>query len=225
MNEERLRQITRAISDLEEKVVLDLVRQSLADGISSVELMRACERGMREVGERYARQEYFLSGLIMAGEIFRQVMVLVQPDFERQGPEQEPEFEGGTLGQVLLGTVDGDIHNIGKNMVRMALRSFGFSVHDLGVDVSPHHFLEKAIELRPDVIGLSCLLSTSYDSARNTIALFRAHAEELGGDVPVVIGGGIIDEAVRQYVGADYWTDDAIEGVRICQRIVSRNDS
>lgn len=167
---------------------------------------------MREVGERYECHDYYLSGLIMAGEIFREVMVLTQPSLE-------DELAGTATGTVLLGTVRGDIHNIGKNVVRVALRSFGFTVEDLGVDVAPEVFVERLEATRPDIVGLSGLVSASYQSMRDTVAQVRTHAERHGRHIPVIIGGGTVNEEVCRYVGADFWTTDALEGVRICQRL------
>ncbi len=203
-----------AMMALDEEQVLALVEEALEKGAGGLAVVHACEGGMRMVGERYERQEVYLAGLIMAGEIFRQVMTVTQLSLEL-------EMAGTGSGKVLLGTVAGDIHNIGKNMVRMALRSFGFTVTDLGVDVPPARFLEEARSFEPDVIGLSGLVSASYQSMRTTIELVHAGAEELGRRLPVVIGGGTIDERVCNFVGADYWTTDAMEGVRICQRITS----
>ncbi|MCZ7664699.1 MAG: cobalamin-dependent protein [Thermoleophilia bacterium] len=212
--DDRLETLTLAMTALDEQTVLALVKEALADSTSALAVVQACERGMRGVGERYEQEEVFLTGLIMAGEIFRQVLTLTQSDLEQ-------ELAGSASGKVLLGTVAGDIHNIGKNLVGTALRSFGFTVTDLGVDVSPKRFVEEARAFQPDVVGLSGLITASYQSMRETIGLLREHAADLGRRVPVVIGGGTIDERVREFVGADYWTVDALEGVRICQRITS----
>lgn len=211
---EILEALAAAMMALDDGRALALVEEALASGAGGLAVVRSCERGMRGVGERYEREEVYLAGLIMAGEIFREVMAVAQPSLEL-------ELVGTGSGKVLLGTVAGDIHNIGKNMVRMALRSFGFTVTDLGIDVPPARFLEEARTFEPDVVGLSGLVSASYESMRATIELIRQAAEEFGRRVPVVIGGGTIDERVCRFVGADYWTTDAMEGVRICQRITS----
>lgn len=206
------RMLTASLADLEEQQTLALVQQALNEGTSPLAVIQACERGMREVGERYECHDYYLSGLIMAGEIFREVMVLTQPSLE-------DELAGTATGTVLLGTVRGDIHNIGKNVVRVALRSFGFTVEDLGVDVAPEVFVERLEATRPDIVGLSGLVSAAFHSMRDTVAQVRNQAERDGRHIPVIIGGGIMDEEVCRYVGADFWTTDALEGVRICQRL------
>ena len=206
--------ITGALTELEEAEVLRLVRAALAQGADPVALMHACEAGMQAVGERYERQDIFLSGLIMAGEIFRQVLEEVKPRLADQ-------LAGEASGTVLLGTVGGDIHDIGKDMAALALRAFGFTVHDLGVDVSPERFLEAAKVLHPDIIGLSGLVSTAYKSMRDTVELIRIQSDELGGRIFTIIGGGTIDEEVAAFVDADAWTTDAMDGVRICQRVTA----
>jgi methanogenic corrinoid protein MtbC1 len=198
-----------AISDLQEETALALVRQRLDVGDDPLLIIEDCQEGMRQVGVRYERKEYFLAGLIMAGEIFRQVMELLQPVIERQ-------VSGQASGSILLGTVEGDIHDLGKNIVNMLLSCHNFVVHDLGVDVSPAAFAEQAAQVQPHLVGLSGLLTSSYDAMRETVALLRAW----GYRGPIIIGGGQLSEEVCQYVGADHWTTDAVSGVELCQRLM-----
>jgi methanogenic corrinoid protein MtbC1 len=211
LNVQDLDAISAAVADLDDKAVLRLVKEALSAGESSVDVVHAVEAGMRTVGERYEQKDIYLAGLIMAGEIFRSVMELAQPGWEN-------ELVGNASGRVLLGTVAGDIHDIGKNMAALALRMFGFTVEDLGVNVPPEIFLEAAKSFRPDIVGLSGLLSVAFTAMRDTVALFREHASDFEAVPIFVIGGGTIDEQVARYVGADLWTDDAMEGVRLCQR-------
>lgn len=168
---------------------------------------------MRQVGERYERGEYFLSALIMAGEIFREVMEMVTPLIKER-------FRGNESGVILLGTVEGDIHDIGKNNLSLLLTSYGFTVYDLGVDVPPAEFLRQALTLRPDIIGLSGLLTSSYDSMRRTVHLLRSCEDSEIAKTPIIIGGNQLNEQVCQYVGADAWVNDAMSGVRWCQRLL-----
>lgn len=210
-----LEQISGAVEELDDKRVLDLVEQALKEGTSPVEVVRAVQAGMRRVGERYEQKEIYLSGLIMAGEIFRTVMELVRP-------ELEAEWTGEASGKVLLGTVAGDIHDIGKNMAALAFRMFGFSVRDLGVNIPPEEFLEAARESKPDIVGMSGLLTAAFASMHETVALFRQHASEFEHFPLLVVGGGTIDEATARYIGADLWTNDAMEGVRLCQQALEK---
>lgn len=200
-----------AISGLREEMALAIVRRRLDAGDDPLLIIKDCQEGMRQVGVRYERREYFLAGLIMAGEIFRQVMALLQPIVERQ-------VSGQASGCVLLGTVEGDIHDLGKNIVNMLLSCHNFVVHDLGVDVSPATFSQQAAQIRPHIIGLSGLLTSAYDSMRETVTLLRAE----GYQGPILIGGGQISEEVCQYVGADYWTTDGVAGVELCQRLMEK---
>jgi methanogenic corrinoid protein MtbC1 len=199
-----------AISDLQEETALILVGQRLDAGDDPLLIIEDCQEGMRQVGLRYERREYFLAGLIMAGEIFRQVMEVLQPVVRRQ-------VSGQASGRILLGTVEGDIHDLGKNIVNMLLSCHNFVVYDLGVDVSPMAFAEQAAQVQPHIVGLSGLLTSSYDAMRETVALLRGR----GYQEPIIIGGGQLSEEVCQYVGADHWTTDAVTGVELCQRLIS----
>jgi methanogenic corrinoid protein MtbC1 len=164
------------------------------------------------VGERYENKEYFIAGLIMAGEIFREVMELVQPVISHS-------LTDGESGHILLGTVQGDIHDIGKNNLSLLLRCHGFTVSDLGVDVPPTEFLAQAAALKPNIIGLSGLLTLSYDSMQETVQLLRNSTDEIVSSTPIIIGGSHLNDQVCQYVGADYWVTDAMHGVRLCQQL------
>jgi len=199
-----------SISDLQEETALTLVRQRLEAGDDPLLILKDCRDGMHQVGMRYETNEYFLAGLIMAGEIFRRVMELLQPVVERQ-------VSGQASGRILLGTVEGDIHDLGKNIVNMLLSCHSFVVHDLGVDVSPATFAEQATQMQPHLVGLSGLLTNSFDAMHRTIALLRAQ----GYHGPVIIGGGQLNEQVCHYVGADQWATDAVTGVELCQRLIS----
>ena len=199
-----------AISDLQEEAALARVGQRLAAGDDPLLIIEACQEGMRQVGLRFERREYYLAGLIMAGEIFSQVMELLRPVVERR-------ISGRASGCILLGTVAGDIHDLGKNIVNMLLSCHHFAVHDLGVDVAPGTFVQQAAQIQPHIVGLSGLLTSAYDTMRETVASLRAE----GYQGPIIIGGGQISEEVCQYVGADYWTTDGVAGVELCKRLIA----
>lgn len=208
--------LAQLVADLEEYAVLELVEQRIKAGDDPLQIIDECNQGMREVGMRYERGEYFVAGLIMSGEIFREVVELVQPLLEQQ-------FAGNVSGRVLLGTVSGDIHDIGKNMFGMLLICHGFEVIDLGVDVPPETFAAMAVEMEPDIVGLSGLITASFESMKDTVSVLRRKSQEHSISFPIIIGGGMIDDQVRQYVGADYWMPDAMAGVRLCQDILRRD--
>jgi methanogenic corrinoid protein MtbC1 len=166
---------------------------------------------MRQVGQRYAAHKYYLSGLIMGGQIFSDVMSLIRPLVEAR-------ISGNASGKVLLGTVANDIHDLGKNIVNMLLTCHKFTVYDLGVDVPPEEFLKKAREIQPDLIGLSGLITTAYDSMRETILILRKN----GFRVPIIIGGSQLDDDVCRYTGADCWVTDANEGLKLCKELIAK---
>ncbi|MBN1580998.1 MAG: cobalamin-dependent protein [Anaerolineae bacterium] len=202
--------LVAAVADLEEEIALKLVRQRLDAGDDPLRVILDCQEGLHQVGLRYEQNEYYLAGLIMGGEILRQVMDMAQPLIERQ-------VSGHASGRILLGTVQGDIHDLGKNIVNMLLSCHNFVVHDLGVDVSPTTFVEQAAEIRPDIVCLSGLLTSAYDAMHETVTQLRAR----GYQGPIMIGGGQLNEQVFQYVGADYWVTDAVAGVDLCRRLVA----
>jgi methanogenic corrinoid protein MtbC1 len=212
---DRLEALSTALIELDEEATLDLTRRLLAGGCASqIAIVQSCQRAMVVVGERYEKREYFLSGLIVAGEIFKGVLDLLEPHKERMPTPAH-------AGTVVLGTVAGDIHDIGKNMFASALRTFGFTVIDLGVDVSPVRFLEEVKRSTPDVLCLSGLVSSAFDSMKKTVGLLRADSGHFDSVPPVVIGGATIDDEVCRFAGADSWSTDAMEGVRICERLVA----
>jgi methanogenic corrinoid protein MtbC1 len=201
------------IADLNETEALALVEARILTGENPLAIVEDCQEGLRQVGERYEQRVYYLSGLIMAGEIFREAMEFLHPTIKSR-------FSGHETGTILLGTVRGDIHDIGKNSISMLLTSYGFTVHDLGVDVAPVDFLIEAIQVKPNIIGLSGLLTSSFESMRETINLIRSSGEKEISTLPIIIGGNQLTQQVCQYVGADHWVTDAMTGVRLCQRLL-----
>ena len=170
-----------ALIELDETRTLDLTRRLLTQGrVSPMSILSTCQQALKVVGERYERQEYYLSGLIMAGELFKEVLDLVQPP-------QEQTLPSTAAGTVVLGTVAGDIHDIGKNMFATSLRGFEFKVIDLGVDVSPEKFLAETLRSQPDVVCLSGLIMAAFE----TMKADRASAAEPGGAAWIQGAGGV----------------------------------
>jgi methanogenic corrinoid protein MtbC1 len=200
------------IADLKEEASLELVRQIMTEGIDPLSIIDICHRGLVEVGKRYEQGVYFISGLIMAGEIMRKAGELVLPLIESK-------VTSGDSGSIVLGTVEGDIHFIGKDIFKVLVRGYGFAVHDLGVDIAPGKFLAAIQEFKPDIVGLSCLISGAYKSMRETIAFLKDAVTQRSSPRAYLIGGRV-DELVSREVGADFWTNDAVRGVRLCQEIM-----
>jgi methanogenic corrinoid protein MtbC1 len=199
--------------ELEEDTVLNLTRDRLKTGENPLEIIEDAQQAMRLVGERYAQGEYYISSMMMAGEIFREVMEIVEPVLVQK-------MTGSESGKILLGTVQGDIHDIGKNIFEILSRSHGFTVTDLGVDVPPKQFVEEALHLKPDIIGFSGLLTVSYDSMKETIDRIKKVDDQSVAQTPLIIGGGVVNAMVCAYVGADYWATDAMVGVQLCKQIL-----
>ncbi|WP_287152756.1 cobalamin-dependent protein [Candidatus Solincola tengchongensis] len=196
--------------ELKEREVLAAVRESLERGEDPLSLVESLREGMEEVGRRFERKDYYLSELIMSAEIFKQAMALIEPRLE--------ECSGGTKESVVIGTVKGDIHDIGKNLVSTLLRCDGFRVHDLGVDVPPTAFVDKLKETGARLLALSGLLTLAFDSMRDTVeAVADAGLRER---VKVIIGGKPVDGKVLEYVGADAFGKDAAQGVRLANTLL-----
>ncbi|MBM3154551.1 MAG: cobalamin-binding protein [Chloroflexi bacterium] len=204
-------ELADALANLEEDKVRQLVQQRVnfnADAMSVVEELR---KGMDIVGERYKSKEYFLSELIISGEMFKEAMAMIEPGL-KAGKKGKP------LGRMVLGTVKGDIHNIGKDIVATLLTAAGFEVYDLGIDVPPEKFVEKLSQTDSTILGMSGLLTPAFESMKETVKAVEAAG--LRDKVKVIIGGGIVTEQVGRYVGADAFTDDASEGVEMCRGFV-----
>lgn len=199
--------------ELDEEAVLAQVKERLQEKEDPFAIIEDAQQAMRLVGERYEQGEYYISSMMMAGEIFREVMEVVEPVLVQK-------TTGNESGHILLGTVQGDIHDIGKNIFEILLRSYGFTVTDLGVDVPPEQFVKTALEIKPDIIAFSGLLTIAYDSMKETIQKIRGVEDKRIAQTPTIIGGGTVNEMVCAFVGAEYWATDAMVGVQLCKQIM-----
>lgn len=167
---------------------------------------------MEGVGEKYERKEYFLAELIMAGEVAEKGMKVLEPHLKGGGAKM--------VGKVIIGTVKGDLHDIGKNIVAMLLSAAGFEIIDLGVDVPPGKFVEAVREYNPDIVGMSALLTTTVAEMENAIKALKEAG--LRDRVRVIIGGAPVTREFAEKIGADAAARNAIEGVEICKLWISR---
>lgn len=202
------------IVDLQENETLELVRKKIKNGEDPLKILDQVREAMAKVGDLFEKKEYFLPDLIMAGEILRQITEILEPKLRTS-------TEVKSLGKIVLGTVFGDIHDIGKNIVRFMLETNGFKVYDLGIDVSKEKFVEKIKEVNPEIVALSGFLTLAYDSMKETIEEIKK--AKLRDKAKIMIGGGQIDESIRNYVGADAYGKDAIEAVALAKKWVSVN--
>lgn len=197
--------LVSALADLRETEVLEITRSRLDSDEDIDAILRDARRGMEIVGERFTSGEYFLPDLIYSGELLKQVAEIVKPRLA-QSTLDKPR-----LGKIVLGTVAGDIHDIGLNLVEFMLDTNGFEVFNLGVDVPAQRFVEKIQETKAGVVALSGLLSLAVDSMKDTIEAIGAAG--LRGEVKIMIGGAQIDEYVKTYSGADAYGNDAVVAV------------
>ncbi len=206
--------ISSLIAELEEKKTLEAVKQALSDGVDPLTLVEEMRGGMSCVGERFESREYFLPELILSGELFKQAIAIVEPYMKRVSADSR--------GTVILGTVKGDVHDVGKDLVGTMLKCGGYEVHDLGVDVPPIAFVEKAKETKAGIVALSGLLTVVYESMKSTVE----ELEEAGlrDRTKVMIGGGSINRKVLEYTGADVYGKDPAEAVRLAHRLSGGDD-
>lgn len=205
------KQLVEWLADMNEEDALALSNKMLLeDKKDPMRVLDLCRAAMDIVGKRFEEGEYFLPELVLAGEMLDNIGAVAKP-LIKQG-------EGGEakkLGKVLIGTVHGDLHDIGKNIVSFMLDINGFEVKDIGIDVPVKTFIDEINEFKPDVVGLSGFLTLAFDSMKETIAAFDAAG--MRNNFKVMIGGGQIDETVRAYTGADAFGVNAVEAVNLCR--------
>jgi methanogenic corrinoid protein MtbC1 len=202
-----LDEIKNALAELNEEDAIRLVKETLAAKVPAFDILKVCQDGMAEVGRRFECQEYFVSDLMMSGEIFKQISAVL-----------EPELKAGhatSAGKIVFGTVKGDIHDIGKDIVVNMLKSANFEVIDLGVDVPPEKFITALQQSDAKVVGMSGLLTLAFDSMKATVAAIQTAG--LREKVKVMVGGGPVDANVCRVVGADDWGADAQQAVRLAK--------
>ena len=205
--------LVSALVELQEKEALAIARARLDSGGDPMVILDDARRGMEVVGKRFEANQYFIPDLVFSGEILRAITDMVKP---RLGSSREDK----PLGKFLMGTVAGDIHDIGKNIVTFMLDVHGFEVRDIGVDVPAQKFVEEIESFGPDIVGLSGFLTLAYDSMKDTVqTIENAGVRE---KVKIMIGGGVLDETVIAYVRADGFERDAGGGVRLAKTWMER---
>jgi methanogenic corrinoid protein MtbC1 len=211
---DKMTELAVRVSELKEDEVLAMIQQHLESGTPPAELLSACQEGMRLVGLMHEKGQYFIAGLIMAGEIMYRAVELLRPVMIKAR-------SGQNAGRVVLGTIAGDIHDIGKNLFKDLLECHGFQVMDLGVDVPPAEFLRSGMEFGADLIAASDLMTGSFPQLRELVRLFDEDIFREKVRPKIMIGGGQVDKIVFDMTGADYWATDAFSGVRLCQEIMA----
>jgi 5-methyltetrahydrofolate--homocysteine methyltransferase len=198
------------IIELNENKVIELLKGRLQNNDEPLKIMDDVKEAMKVIGDRFSKKEYFLPELIMSGEILRQI-------FEELGPKlKEAQSSEQKKGKVLLGTVAGDIHDIGKDVVKFMLDANGFDVIDLGIDVPADKFIESLKEFKPKILALSGFLTLAFDSMKEIIDKMKE--AQLRESVKIMIGGGTVDERIVDYVGADAYGQSAVDAVNLATK-------
>lgn len=201
--------LVTAIADMNEEEAQRLARAMLDEGEDPQAILDAGSEAMAIIGARYDAEEYYLPELIIAGEMMKQIGELVKPRLGAKAAQKKP------LGKVVIGTVAGDIHDIGKDVVAFMLDVNNFEVYDIGVDVSIAVFVDKIRELKPDIVGMSGFLTMAFDQMRRTVdAITEAGMRD---QVRIMIGGSIINDEAAEYVGADAYGADATTAVKLAK--------
>jgi len=207
-----MHKLVEAMANMKEEEALKIVDDLLAQGEDPGKILDLSSQAMQVVGERYQEGTYFLPELIMSGEMLRKIGDILKPRLAAQ------KGAAKKLGVVVLGTVRGDIHDIGKDIVGFMLEVNGFVVHDLGIDQPEANFVKAVREHQPQVLALSGFLSVAFDSMKTTIE--EVEKAGLRPGLKVIIGGGQMDETVRKYTGADAYGDDAMAAVAFAKETV-----
>lgn len=213
MSEELFRAMAQSIVDGDVDAARKLAQQAIEQGIDPLDAInRGFVVGVNYVGDQFAKGEMFLPDLVLAGEAMKAAVAALEPEMARRGTERK------TLGKVVLGTVQGDIHEIGKTLVGTMLSASGFQVYDLGVDVSAERFVAKAREVDADIVGLSALLTTTMLRQREVIRALEAAG--LRPKVKVMVGGAPVTASWAEEIGAEGFSEDAIGAVAVAKRLV-----
>ena len=205
--------LVQTLVEMKEAEALQRAKQLLDEGVAPLEILESCSRAMEVVGERFEKGDYFLPHLMMAGEMLKQISNLLKPLIEQHKTEDK-------RGKVLIGTVEGDIHDIGKNIVAFLLEANGFEVRDIGINQKPENFVEAIKVFQPKVVGMSGLLTLAFDSMKKTVQAIEQAG--LRKEVRIMIGGGVVTEKIKEYTGADAYAPDAVAGVRLAKEWTGR---
>ena len=202
--------LTKAVGDLDEEDVMSKLEAFVAENPSHEEAQKAvaaCQSGMAIVGDLFEQGEYFVGDLIFAGELLTNAIEILKPVLGQVSSEK--------IGTIVLGTVAGDLHDIGKNIFRSMAEAAGFEVHDIGIDQPAEAFVNKVKEVNPEIVGMSGVLTLALESMKDTVDAFKVAG--IRDNIKVIIGGNPVTKEACEQIGADAFTTNAAEGVKICQ--------
>jgi methanogenic corrinoid protein MtbC1 len=206
-------EIAEAMASLDKDALLSAVRKGLAANADPMSLVEEAREGLERVGSEFEKGKYFLMELMWASQMFKDAMVIIAPKIkERYGVT-------ASKGRVVMGTVKGDIHDLGKSIVRDLLECSGYEVSDLGVDVPPAAFVDRIRQVKPQVLGMSALLTAAVSQASLTIEEIRKAG--LRDDLKIIMGGGVVGEIKASDFGLDHATVNAREGIRLIEKWIA----
>jgi methanogenic corrinoid protein MtbC1 len=206
------KQLAQQVAEMQEEEAVKLAREMLDSGYDPVKLLSHCREAMEIVGKRYEQGEYFLPELMLAGEMLKTIGDMAKPLIKQDASAAK------AAGTVIIGTVQGDLHDIGKNIVTFMLEINGFQVIDLGIDVPIADFVTSIKEHKPQVVGLSGFLTLAFDAMKKTVEAIKAAG--LRDNIKIMIGGGQVDDTVKTYTGADAFGLNAMDAVSLCKQWV-----
>jgi methanogenic corrinoid protein MtbC1 len=207
--------LVKAISDLQDDEAFRLVQQAIDQGDNPDNILSDCQVAMKIVGKRFEKEEYYLPELLASGDTVKKISEIIKPKMKASTHKSNV----GGKGMVVIGSVRGDVHDIGKGIVSFMLDINDFQVKDLGVDVPEQKFVEAIKEFKPQIVAMSGLLSSIYDSMKSTVeAIEKAGLRD---QVRIMIGGGMIDESVKSYVRADAYGKDAMAAVTLADKWIT----
>jgi len=206
--------LTELLGELDENGVYSFLKDMMktADREDGILAVKAAQEGMALVGKHYEQGDYFLGDLIFAGDILMGAMEILKPLLENESLSK--------IGTIVLGTVQGDLHDIGKKIFRSMAEISGFEVYDLGIDVPAKEFVRKAKEVKADIVGLSGVLTMAISEMKFVVEEFTR--EGIRNDVKIIIGGNCVSNEICESVGADAATKNAAEGVRLCREWMNK---
>ncbi len=215
MSQELFDAMRQSIIDGEPELAAELAQKALDQGLDPLDAInQGFVPGVNYVGEQFAAGEMFLPELVVAGEAMKAAVAILEPEFARRGTTRE------ILGRVVIGTIEGDIHEIGKTLVATMLSASGFEVHDLGVDVPIMKFVEKAREVNADIVGISALLTTTMVRQKDVIEALDDSG--LRPQVKVMVGGAPVTQGWAAEIGADGYSEDAVGSVAVAKKLAGK---
>lgn len=204
-------ELTKAIVEIKRDEALDMVKRRAEAGEDPLHILEECRQGLTLVGNLFQTGEYFLAELLLSAEIMKGAVGILDPYLAKTRPPKP-------VGKVVVATLRGDIHDLGKNLFAALLKAQGFEVHDLGVDVAPARLVEKVKEVKPEFVGFSALITSVFASMKEASEMLEKAG--LRDQLKLMVGGGITNTMVKEYIRADFQTMDATEGVAYCMKSI-----